>query len=358
MTSVERVRAAIEFRRPDRLPRWDNFEIFGDFPDRWRAWKGLGEEIDPKEYYGIDCSMHAFDEGPFYSQSRLLRQEGEWEVLFDSWGRTTRHNPGETYFLETIETVLEDKGDLDKLVFDAPDDPDRFTSYAEEVQCDRRAGRAAFSKVGGIYCRSQFMRREDRLLMDMVLDEPFCHALFARVTEHLTGVALAALRLTDSWETGIWFYDDSANVQAPMFSPEMWEKYLLPLYTKMIGDLRAAGCKHFYLHSDGNITPFIPLMLEAGIEGVNPLEPRSNNLLELRERYGDRMVFFGGSCNTRVLPGGDRAEIEAMVKELAELGHDGGLVVGSASIGNDISPASYDFYIQMLEKYGDYTHSP
>ena len=104
--------------------------------------------------------------------------------------------------------------------------------------------------------------------------------------------------------------------------------------------------------------PFIPLMLEAGIEGFNPLEPRSNNLIALRERYEDRIVFFGGSCNTRVLPKGDPVEIEAMVKELAELGRDGGLVVGSASIGDDISPQSYDYYIRMLEKYGDYTHSP
>ena len=358
MTSVERVQAAIEFKRPDRLPRWDNFETFGDFSDRWRAWKGFGKEVAPKEYYGIDCSMNAFDEGPFYSRSRDLRQEGEWEVFFDSWGRTIRHKPGETYFLETIETVLEAKTDLDKLVFDASDEEARYESYVTNVETERAAGRMAFSKVGGIYCRSQFMRREDRLLMDMVLDEPFCHALFGRVTDHLTRVALEALRRTDSWETGIWFYDDSANVHAPMFSPAMWEKYLLPLYKKMIGDLRAAGCKHFYLHSDGNITPFIPLMLEAGIEGFNPLEPRSNNLLELRERYGDRIVFFGGACNTRVLPGGDRSEIEKMVWELAELGRDGGLVAGSASIGEDVSPRSYEYYIQMLEKYGDYAHSP
>ncbi|MFH1007528.1 MAG: uroporphyrinogen decarboxylase family protein [Candidatus Latescibacterota bacterium] len=354
MTSAERVQAVLAFKQPDRLPRWDNFDIFGDFPDRWRGFKGLGKESIPQDFYGIDCGMNACEEGPFFTRSRVLRQEGPWEVLFDSWGRTFRHRPGETYFLGTIETVLEEKGDLDRLVFDAPDDPARFTSYAEGVQSDRLSGRVPFSKVGGIYCRSQFMRREDRLLMDMATDALFCHALFGRVTEHLTGLALAALRLTDSWDTGIWFYDDSANVLSPMFSPAMWEKYLLPLYKKMIGELREAGCQHVYLHSDGNITPFLPMMLEAGIEGVNPLEPRSNDLLALRKQFGDRMVFFGGSCNTRVLPKGDPSEIESMVRELAELGRHGGLVVGAASIGNDISPASYDFYIQMLEKYGQY----
>jgi uroporphyrinogen decarboxylase len=195
------------------------------------------------------------------------------------------------------------------------------------------------------------MRREEQLLLDMLEDRDFCHALFQRVSEHLTQVALEELRRSNSWDVGIWFYDDSASLRAPMFSPSLWERYLLPLYSKMISELRIAGCRHFYLHSDGNIAPFLPLMLEAGFEGFNPLEPRCMDIFELRKRFGNRMVLFGGMCNTRVLPSGNRADIERMVKGLVELGRDGGLVIGSASIGDDISPESYDYYIQTVEQY-------
>ncbi len=135
----------------------------------------------------------------------------------------------------------------------------------------------------------------------------------------------------------------------------MWEKYLLDNYKRMIATLREQGCKHFFFHSDGNIGPLIDLLLEAGFEGLNPLEPRCGlDLVKLRERYDKRVVFFGGICNTQILPRGNKKEIEAHVRPLIELGAEGGLIIGSASIGNDISPQTYDYYISLLDKYGTF----
>jgi hypothetical protein len=355
MTSTERVIAAIEFRTPDRLPRWDNYHIFGTFPQRWRAAKGLPEDALPEDYYGIDIAMVACEEGPFASQQGAVGRDGDYELFRDGWGRTVRQKPGEAFFMNTVQTVLEDKANLDRLEFDDPKADWRFRDYVARVERERAAGRLAFTKVGGLYCRSQFMRREDRLLMDMVTDEAFCHALFERVGDHLLQIGLEQLRRTNSWETGIWVYDDFANSRAPMFSPAMWEKYLLPVYSRMIETWRAAGCRRFFLHSDGNIVPNMDNLLAAGFQGFNPLEPRCGiDLLRLRERYGTRVVFFGGMCNTRVLPRGDRAEIEAFVRPLIELGRSGGLVIGMASIGDDISVEAYDYYIGILDKYANY----
>ncbi len=352
MNSLERVMTAIEFKRPDRLPRWDNFDIFGNFSSRWQAWKKVGPNVRPVDFYGIDIELKMADEGPFFRQSGILGREGEYEIFRDSWGRTVRRKLNDGYFMETVETLLDEKKNLDRLAFDDPAAEDRYDNYVREVRACRKAGRLAFSKIGGIYCRSQFMRREDRLLMDMAMDEEFCHALFGRVADHLTQVALEELRRTNSWETGIWVYDDSANSLAPMFSPAMWEQYFLPLYKKMIDTLRSRGCRHVFFHSDGNIGPLIDGLLAAGFEGFNPLEPRCGlDLVKLRAKYGNKMIFFGGMCNTRILPKGDRKEIEALVRPLIELGREGGLIIGMASIGDDISPETYDYYISFLDKF-------
>jgi uroporphyrinogen decarboxylase len=257
--------------------------------------------------------------------------------------------------METIETMLTNPSDLDRLKFDDPADDRRYGKYVKTIAAERETGRLAFSKIGGIYCRSQFMRREDLLLMDMITDEGFCQALFDRVAEHLTRVALEELQRTDSWKTGILVADDSANMRAPMFSPKMWEKYLLPRYARMIDTLRSHGCKHVFFHSDGNIGPMIDHLLAAGFEGFHPLEPRCNlDLVKLRKRYGKKILFLGGVCNTVILPRGDRKEIEAHLRPLIELGRDGGLVIGMASIGDDISPETYDYYNGLLDKYADY----
>ena len=110
------------------------------------------------------------------------------------------------------------------------------------------------------------------------------------------------------------------------------------------------------IQRDGNIGPLIDLLLTAGFEGFNPLEPRCGlDLFELRERYGEKVVFFGGICNTSVLPGGNKKEIESMVRRLIELGRAGGLVIGSASIGDDILPETYDFYMRLLQRHANYS---
>ena len=354
MNSYQRVMAAITFQTPDRLPRWDSYRSFGTFVERWRAEKGLPNS-DPEDYYKIDVTMVSCDEGPFLSQQGVVGHEGDYEVFLDFWGRTLRQRPGDAYFMETIRTMLDDKAALDRLEFEDPTADHRFEKYVKKVEQERAAGRLAFTKVGGVYCRSQFMRREDRLLMDMATDESFSRQLFERVGEHLLQIGLAQLRRTNSWETGIWVFDDFANNRGPMFSPAMWEKYLMPVYSHLIETWRAAGCKHFFMHSDGNIVPNMDNLVAVGFEGFNPLEPRAGiNLFELRKKYAQRVVFFGGVCNTRILPRGDKTEIEAFVRPLIELGRDGGLIIGTHSIGDDTPLSSYDYYIKLLDEHANY----
>ena len=135
----------------------------------------------------------------------------------------------------------------------------------------------------------------------------------------------------------------------------MWEKYLLPKYSRMIDTLRRHGCKHFFFHSDGNVGPLIDNLIAAGFEGLNPLEPRCGlDLVKLRKRYGNKIVFFGGVCNTVIMPDGNKKEIAEHLKPLIELGRDGGLIIGAASIGDDISPETYDYYIALLDRYANY----
>ena len=358
-SSAKRVMDAISFKTPDRLPRWDNIAVppgtWGlGFVDKWRKWKTFSDDVMPEDYYKIDISESSADEGTFISRRGLIEKRGKEEIRRDSWGNIIRVTEG-SYFSKTIQSAVEDPSDIDKLEFEDTSDDRRYREYVKRIEAERSAGRLTFSSIGGIYCRSQFMRREDRLLIDMVTDSGLCHALFEKISEYLTKIAVEQLARTNSWDTGIWVSDDCANSLAPMFAPDMWEKYFLCNYKKMISTLREKGCKHFYFHSDGNIIPLIDLLLEAGFEGFNPLEPRCGiDLVKLRERYGKRVVFFGGVCNAQILPKGDKCEIEKMVLPLIELGKNGGLIIGSASIGDDIEPEAYDYYIGLLDKYGNY----
>lgn len=353
MTSFDRFMCALEFKTPDRIPRCDYF--LGDFPDAWRKFKGLGADADPMDYYGIDITEMVGNEEFMPGRARKLSEDAEYETWVDGWGIIKKIGRKDTYFFHQIGSLLENPTDLDALAFEPVTDATRFASLPAELARHGRVGRFVMAKAGGIYIRSHFLRGEANLLMDMALDESFCDALFDKVADHLERMSLETLRHTGTMENGLLICDDMASSLRPMFSPEMFDRYFAPRYKTWIERVKAAGCKHVYFHSDGNILPVMDSLVAAGFEGLNPLEPRCGiDLLALRRKYGRKVLFMGGVCNTRVLPGGNRREIEAAVRPLLEMGREGGLVLGAASINSDVPPEAYDYYHSLCVKYGTY----
>jgi uroporphyrinogen decarboxylase len=354
MTSTERFLAALEFRTPDRIPRCDHF--INEFPERWRQYKGFAAAVDPLDYYGIDITEIVGDESFMPSLARRLAADGESETWVDGWGMVKKVYPGTTYFIHQVGAVLENPADLDRLEFDPVTDPSRFATLPQGLAQHRRAGRLMMAKSGGIYIRSHFLRGEAALLMDMLLDQGFCNALFDKVADHLTRMSIETLRHTDTWDNGLLVCDDMASNAGPLFSPALFERYFAPRYQRLIEQVKAAGCRHVYFHSDGNILPVLDALIAAGFEAFNPLEPRCGmDVVRLRAKYGRRVLWIGGVCNTRILPHGSKRDIEAHVRPLLELGREGGLVLGSASISDDVPPESYDYYHQLCLTYGTYT---
>jgi uroporphyrinogen decarboxylase len=108
-------------------------------------------------------------------------------------------------------------------------------------------------------------------------------------------------------------------------------------------------------HSDGNIKPVLDMLVDVGIVAINPVEPKAGmHVPELRQRYGTNLAYIGGLCNARILPQGTKEEIEAHVREILSAGEEGGLVIGTHSIGPDIPVQTYDFVHQLIRRYGVY----
>lgn len=352
MNTTERVLTAIRFARPDRIPYWDN--PWGDFEKNWRQRLGLPAATLAADYYHSDIFDEICpDERFFRTRAGIVGHSGGDTLRDNGWGWLVREPAtGGAVFAERVDRRLPPGMTLDNLCFDPPDCPDRFQAIPALANREKKAGRCLFAKSGGIYCRTQFLYGEEDLLTDMILEPERVHQVMARTADFLTTLALETLRQTDAWQTGLWVCDDMAGRQAPMFSPECFATFLLPLYKKMLTRLRQAGCHHVFFHSDGNIGPLLDLLIEAGFEGFNPLEPRCGmDLHRLRQTYGQRIVLFGGVCNTEILPRGNLREIEAHVRPLLELARDGGIILGCASIGADVDPTVYDAYRKLIERY-------
>lgn len=350
---VEQVMKAIRFESPDYLPFWDDY--WDGFAGKWANYMGLPETAHPDQYYGRCVRECQGNETLFPSRcNKVFKSDSEYDIIDDGWGRLIRRSK-HGYFAETVERTLENYADLAKIIPEPAGLESRFSGFAEEVAAEKSRGIYVFAKIGGLYCRGQFIRGEENLLMDMLLEKNFCHEFFDILSTHLTGIALETLKRGDLQDTGLLICDDMAGTDMPLFSPDIFAEFLLPRYRIMIDTLKQAGCARVFFHSDGNIGPLLDLLVEAGFEGFNPLEPRCGfDLVKLREKYGRKIVFCGGVCNTRILPRGDKKAIEAHVMPLIELGRDGGLIIGQASISSDVAPETYDYYMSLVKKHGAY----
>lgn len=352
ISGAQVVRQALEFQRPDRLPVFDAF--WPEFVQRWRVENSLPADARIADCHPVDLAVPVAAEQLFPSRVGTVARVGADVLRDDGWGRVIRTRPG-TYFSEPVSRLLKEPGDLDRIVFEPAAAAARYAGLLAAAREARAAGKAVFVKIGGVYIRTTFFRGQTEFLMDLAADEAFARALAGRLADHLLAVGVESLRRADAADFGVWIFDDMCSRQGPMFSPATFARVFLPIYSDLIARLKAAGARWVFLHCDGNLAPLLDLVVEAGFDGINPVEPGPEmDVVSLLERYRGRLRFAGGVCNSHILPRGDAAEIRRHVEAIVDAGRDGGLVIGSHSIGPDIAPSSYDLYRRIIRERGTY----
>ncbi len=347
--STRIVEQALSFEPPERMPVFET--IWPEWAAKWRAERGLDQSADVLDYFPLDLAVCAALEAPCVTHRRVLEDDGDAVVADDGWGRRTLTRRS-GFFCHVIDRDLKEKSDLDRLTFDPVNLDVRFETFDREVAGARAAGKPVFVKIGGLYNRCAMLRGEAEFLMDLVSDPEFARALIERLAEHELQLGLEVLRRADAYAQGVWIFDDMCNQRSPMFSPAIFESMFLPVYQSIIGRLKAAGARRVFLHSDGNLGPLLDLVVEAGFNGINPVERRSGLIVEeLLPRYFGRLSFIGGVCNSVILPRGTEREIRRHVETLIEAGRLGGLVVGTHSIAPDIPVANYELYRSIVKAY-------
>ena len=332
---------------------------FWEFPDSWRYRLGPRDALS-------DVAIWYPDETPFPTRARRLKEEAGYVYEVDSWGRTIRRRP-DAFFVETLQTVIDESPDIDVLKFDAPDLDSRYLTgkmdpsitYAtqqemEQALSDDKQNHCVFGKTGGPYLRSTYLRGESAFLMDIAGDPPFARTIADKMADHLIAVGLEQLRRWDLYETGIWIYDDMAYNHGSMFSPARFEQVFLPAYRRMIAAYKAAGARYVFLHSDGDIRALLDMLVDAGIDGLNPLERRAHmDISQIRRNY-PKLILTGGMCNTRTLVHGTREEIESEAREIIDLGRAGGVIIGTHSVSPEIPLENFVIYHETCLREGTF----
>ncbi|MFC1672486.1 uroporphyrinogen decarboxylase family protein, partial [Planctomycetota bacterium] len=100
------------------------------------------------------------------------------------------------------------------------------------------------------------------------------------------------------------FFEDCAGKGGPLFGPELFKRFFMKPYQRIIEHLRKAGIRGFWVDSDGDPEALIPLWMEAGINCLWPLEQASGmDPVRLRKKYGKDLVLCGGIDKMEIAKG-------------------------------------------------------
>ncbi len=350
MTGRERVLRSMDFKEPDRVPRFLGFSE--EFARAWKARAGGGPELDPGEHFGSDMMVVAADETAWPLSAGVVREDGQSQIRRTGWGVVERTRRG-AFFSEALETRVRERVDPDSLEFDDVALNERYTQAGEAVKVHRHA-KAVFCKTGGPYLRAAFMRGQEEFLIDIAEDPQWVRAFVERVADHITGVGVESIGRFRLQETGIAVYDDVCYMAGPVMGPKAYEELFYPSLCRMVKAYKEAGAARVIHHCDGDVRRLLEMWVEAGIDAVHPCEPRTGyDPMEIKERFGTRLTTIGGLDNTRVLPGGRRREIRKHIEGVLAAAAGGGLVLSCGEL-DDVSVETMEYVLELLEELGRY----
>lgn len=165
-------------------------------------------------------------------------------------------------------------------------------------------------------------------LMNMSLNPELIRALVGRLTDfylELNDRLFSALR----GRAQVWYFgNDFGTQQGLLFSREMWRDFFGEPYRLLAGLAHRHGLR-VMTHSCGAVGELIDDLIEAGVDILDPVQTTAAGMQpgELKERFGERLVFHGGVDTQGVLPVADEGAVRLHVRTLIDtLGRGGGYV--------------------------------
>lgn len=327
MTPRERVLATILRQPVDQVPIdvWLTPEVL----DSLQQSVGESDELGLYRKMDIDKIVWIF---PGYGTEKFDPNDGEG---LDPWGVPLKKmRAGKATYMEYGAPPLgemEDPAELDDYALWP--DPDGF-NFAAARRAAERAREFDFATIGPwishfeIYCH---MRGMENAFMDVLAEPEFLHAALDRIDAIQTKMMERFLSELGDLIDLVFISDDMGTQESQLISVPAWMEFLRPRLTAWCEQIHRHGKKVLF-HTDGAARPFIPHLIDCGVDILNPIQHICPGMDReaLNHDFGDQLIFHGGVENQNVLPYGSVEDVRREVETcLNTLGAGGGFILSS-----------------------------
>ncbi len=149
--------------------------------------------------------------------------------------------------------------------------------------------------------------------------------------------------------------DDYAYKDKMFIPRDKFKTFCLPAINNISELIHKSG-KHYFFHSDGNISEVLDLIVDTGIDFLHPVEPEAMDILSVYNEYKDRVIICGNVDCAWTLTFGSNSVVKEEVKWLLENIAPGGRFILSSSntIHSKVKPGNYRIMLNTLHKYENY----
>lgn len=356
MTPRERMRAVLKREPTDRTPRHEHF--WPEVVDAWIA-QGLpaGTELDDlADLARSDIRGFGWYDGSLRLGEEVVEEADEWKIIRDNNGAKKKYWKGKSGVPEFLgEFAIQTREQWDEYKDRLTDTAGRLdlAEHATKSHADRDADHFVCWTVLGFWEAAREILGPEQLLYSVAADPDWVREMF----EHFEALFVAMyeeLRSEGAYADGLFFCDDLGYRNGLFISPQSYRELLWPSHARIFRRMHEDGLP-VILHTCGGVQEAIPMLVEAGVDCLQPLEAKAGlELGDLKRTYGDRLSFMG-NVDVMVLRTNDKDAIRREVMGKLDSGTRGGGYVfhSDHSIPPEVTLDTYRFCQELVDEFDD-----
>ena len=327
MTSKERVLTTFNYEEPDHVPCW--MGASPEFRQLMQDHLGLQDDEALSRWIGDDFRrVFAAYNGPdeHAPSTNLQYEDATYRTPFG----VERHGYG--YGMPLNRPLL--NATTVEEIHDYPW-PDPAWMDVSHIRAEVEAYNGEYAILGGDW--SPFWHDALDLLTFKNMSYKFydspemIDAILEHIVDYYFGVSQrvfdAAADVIDIFFIG----NDFGSQTGPLISEKIFRRFFVP-HLKRLSDLGHEYGLKVLMHCCGGFAPLIPAMIEAGLDGLQALQPTCKGMVpnDLKAQFGKDIVLMGG-VDTQLLIEGNPAQAREETHRVIDIYKPGGGFICSPS---------------------------
>ncbi|HBE80317.1 MAG TPA: methyltransferase [Firmicutes bacterium] len=410
MTSQEKVVLSLNHKEPDKIPidfggggqtgmhvslvakLRDYYGLEKRLVKVWECYQMLGLfDEDLKQAIGVDVDLIAGRNTLFGFPAedwKIFKMDDGLEVLVPGKFNTSKDEQGNTYIYPEGDMTVPPSGKMphngyffDNIVRQEPIDDDNLNSadnleefttvsdldlqyLSQQLGELESTGRAKFGSIPGTalgdiaLVSAPFLKHPkgirdiEEWYISVTMRQDYLHQVFARQTEIAIENMKRIYQAVGNRLDVVFICGTDFGTQSSTFcSPNTFNELYKPYYKQINQWIHRNTTWKTFKHSCGAVESFIDLFIDAGFDILNPVQCSAAGMepQKLKNKYGDRIVFWGGGVDTqKTLAFGTPEMVRREVLERCEIFHkNGGFVYNS--IHNVVARTPVENVIAMID---------